>query len=120
MTVYDIKNEETLKSQGYRPYKDSTLKSMSKDDLIDLIRILEYNWAGEIKANWLQSYRLKWLYNAFNETIKDIETYEPKYYDKDLAEWFDLNVHYLKENTCKGLELDMSKKEKELYGNMIY
>ncbi len=120
MTVYDIKNEEALKSQGYKPYKDSTLKSMSKDDLIDLIKILEHNWAGEIKANWLQSYRLQWLLNAFNETIKDIEAYEPKYYDKDLAEWFDLNVNYLKENTCKCLELDREDKEKELYGNMLY
>ena len=51
---------------------------------------------------------------------RDIETYEPKYYDKVLAEWFDLNVRYLKENTCKGLELDMSDKDKELYGNMVY
>ncbi|MBQ3474563.1 MAG: hypothetical protein IJH20_00105 [Bacilli bacterium] len=120
MTVYDIKNEEVLKSQGYRPYKDSTLKSMPKDDLIDLIRILEHNWAGEIKANWLQSYRLQWLFNAFNETIKEIETYEPKYYDKDLAEWFNLDVNYLKENTCKCLELDREDKEKELYGDMLY
>ena len=120
MTVYDIKNEEVLKSQGYKPYKDSTLKSMSKNDLIDLIRILEHNWAGEIKANWLQSYRLQWLFNAFNETIKEIEMYKPKYYDKDLAEWFDLNINYLKENTCKCLELDREDKEKELYGDMLY
>ena len=56
MTVYDINNEDALKSQGYKTYKDSTLKSMSKNDLIEQIRILEHNWAGEIKANWLQSY----------------------------------------------------------------
>ncbi|MBQ7277350.1 MAG: hypothetical protein IJS58_08920 [Bacilli bacterium] len=93
---------------------------MTKDELIDQIKCLQHNWAGAIEASELQSYRLKWLFNAFNETIKDIETYEPKYYDKDLAEWFDLNVRYLKENTCKGLELDMSKKDKELYGDMVY
>ena len=51
---------------------------------------------------------------------RDIETYEPKYYDKVLAEWCDLIVRYLKENTCKGLELDMSDKDKELHGNMVY
>lgn len=58
-TIYDIKNEEALATQGYKPYKDTTLKSMSKDDLIDQIRCLEHNWAGEIKANKLLSYRLK-------------------------------------------------------------
>ena len=120
MTVYDINNEDALKSQGYKVYKDSTLKSMSKNDLIEQIRILEHNWAGEIKANWLQSYRLQWLFNAFNETIKEIKTYEPKYYDKDLAEWFNLDTDYLKNNTCKNLELDRTEEEKELYGDMLY
>ena len=51
MSIYDTKNEDALATQGYKPYKDSTLKSMSKDDLIDQIRCLEHNWTGEIKAN---------------------------------------------------------------------
>ena len=59
MSIYDGKNEDALKTQGWRSYKDSTLKSMSKDDLIDQIRCLEHNWAEEIKANKLLSYRLK-------------------------------------------------------------
>ena len=59
MSIYDAKNEDALKTQGWKSYKDSTLKSMSKDDLIDQIRCLEHNWAGEIKANKLLSYRLK-------------------------------------------------------------
>lgn len=120
MSIYDLDEKKVLRQAGWRIYSDSTLKSMTKDELIDQIKCLQHNWAGAIEVSKLQSYRLKWLFNAFNETIKDIETYEPKYYDKDLAEWFDLNVRYLKENTCKGLELDMSKKDKELYGNMLY
>lgn len=120
MSIYDLDKKEVLKQAGWRIYSDSTLKSMTKDELIDQIKCLQHNWAGAIEASELQSYRLQWLLNAFNETIKDIEAYEPKYYDKDLAEWFDLDVRYLKENTCKGLELDMSKKDKKLYGNMIY
>lgn len=59
MNIYDTKDEDALTTQGYKPYKTSTLKSMSKDDLIDQIRCLEHNWAGEIKANKLLSYRLK-------------------------------------------------------------
>ena len=50
MSIYDAKNEDDLKTQGWRSYKDSTLKSMNKDDLIDQIRCLENKWAGEIKA----------------------------------------------------------------------
>ena len=46
-TIYDAENKDALATQGYKPYKDNTLKSMSKDDLIDQIRILEHNWAGE-------------------------------------------------------------------------
>lgn len=59
MSIYDAKNEDALKTQGWKSYKDSTLKSMNKDDLINQIRCLEHNWAGEIKANKLLSYRLK-------------------------------------------------------------
>lgn len=58
-TIYDAENKDALATQGYKQYKDNTLKSMSKDDLIDQIRILEHNWAGEIKSNKLLSYRLK-------------------------------------------------------------
>lgn len=50
-TIYDAENEDALATQGYKPYKDTTLKSMSKDDLIDQIRCLEHNWAGEIKTS---------------------------------------------------------------------
>ena len=46
-TIYDVGNEDALATQGYKPYKDTTLKSMSKDDLIDQIRCLEHNLSKE-------------------------------------------------------------------------
>lgn len=171
-TIYDTENKDALATQGYKPYKDSTLKSMSKDDLIDQIRCLEHNWAGEIKANKLLSYRLKcffdilektghpelfgqicslpgevgyqqesfqpnldlfcegreeywynsWLYaqrklRGLKNGIKDIKTYNPKYYDKDLAEWFDLDIDYLINNSLS-IE-DLEEKEK-IYNSNIF
>ena len=34
-----------LLKNGYKPLKDTTLNHLTKSDLIDTIRILEYNWA---------------------------------------------------------------------------
>ena len=170
-TIYDAGNEDALATQGYKPYKDATLKSMSKDDLIDQIRCLEHNWAGEIKANKLLSYRLKcfldvldknghpekfsqicalpgeygysqeksepnlnlfcegrddYWYNSWlcaqrkirglKNGIKDIKTYNPKYYDKDLAEWFDLDIDYLINNSLSIEDLE----ERERIDNSIF
>ena len=72
-TIYDTKDEDALAYQGWKSYKDSTLRSMSKKDLIEIIRMLEHNWAGEIKACWLQSNRLKFTDEIFEKVIKDIE-----------------------------------------------
>ena len=170
-TIYDAENKDALATQGYKPYKDNTLKSMSKDDLIDQIRILEHNWAGEIKSNKLLSYRLKcfldvldknghpekfsqicalpgeysyiqeksepnlnlfcegrddYWYNSWlcaqreirglKNGIKDIKTYNPKYYDKDLAEWFDLDIDYLINNS---LSIENLEKKEEIYNSII-
>lgn len=170
-TIYDAGNEDALATQGYKPYKDTTLKSMSKDDLIDQIRCLEHNWAGEIKANKLLSYRLKcfldvldknghpekfsqicalpgeygysqeesepnlnlfcegrddywynsWLYaqrkiRGLKNGIKDIKTYKPKYYDKDLAEWFDLDIDYLINNS---LSIEDLEEREKIYNSTI-
>lgn len=171
--IYDTEDEIVLKMQGWKPYKDSTIKSMSKDDLIDYIRALEHNWAVEIKGTKLIQYRLECFYNKLKELgnpelfseicatpkeklfsshlrlkehmelinklqfwvpdrddywyhswfksqrmirglkegIKDIKTYEPKYYDKDLAEWFDLDIDYLIDNALKSQDID----DKEYY-----
>ena len=35
----------------YKPYADSTLKSMKKEELIGIIRCLEHNWASTEEAN---------------------------------------------------------------------
>ena len=171
MSIYDAKNEDVLKTQGWKSYKDSTLKSMNKNDLIDQIRYLEHNWAEEIKANKLLSYRLKcfldvleknghpekfnqicalpgeygyqqeksepnlnlfcegrddYWYNSWlcaqreirglKNGIKDIKTYNPKYYDKDLAEWLDLDIDYLINNS---LSIENLEKKEEIYNSII-
>lgn len=33
------------KKYGFKSYADSTLRGMTKDDLIEEIRVLEHNWA---------------------------------------------------------------------------
>ena len=40
VTIYDTKDEDALAYQGWKSYKDSTLRSMSKKDLIANIKTL--------------------------------------------------------------------------------
>ena len=51
-----------------------------------------------------------------NNGIKDIKTYNPKYYDKDLAEWFDLDIDYLINNSLSIEDLE----ERERIDNSIF
>ena len=125
MTVYDINNEDALKSQGYKIYKDSTLKSMSKNDLIEQIRILEHNWAGEIKANWLQSYRLQFTNEIFEEVIKEIKNYNPKYCELDYTyddepylNYMSLDIDYIVHNILETHKIDEPTREEQLFGNI--
>ena len=48
-----------LKSHGYHTRENSTLKGLNKEQLIDIIRCLEHNWAGAIWRADLLSARLK-------------------------------------------------------------
>lgn len=50
---------EQLGSRGQRVYSDSYLKSFTKDQLIDEIRCLEHNYAGEIWGSILLQKRLE-------------------------------------------------------------
>lgn len=47
-SMLDLTNEEYLEQHGYRIKTKNTLMSYSKEILIDTIRCLENNWAGEI------------------------------------------------------------------------
>ena len=42
MSIYDAKNEEDIKTQGWKSYKDSTLKSMNKDDINTIINEIQH------------------------------------------------------------------------------
>lgn len=125
ITIYDTKDEDALATQGYKPYKDSTLKSMSKDDLIDQIRCLEHNWAGEIKACWLQSNRLAFTEQIFEDVIKDIEAYNPEYSELDYdyednayLDYHPVDIDYIIKNVLETYKIDEPFREEQLFGNV--
>ena len=63
--VYDLDDYYILEQNGWKLPKNITLKSYKKDELIGIIRMLEHNWSGEIKANKLQDKRLENFYNYY-------------------------------------------------------
>ena len=63
--VYDLDDYYILEQNGWKLPKNITLKSYKKDELIGIIRMLEHNWSGEIKANMLQNKRLENFYNYY-------------------------------------------------------
>ena len=63
--VYDLDEYYILEQNGWKLPKNSTLKSYKKDELVGIIRMLEHNWSGEIKANMLQNKRLENFYNYY-------------------------------------------------------
>ena len=63
--VYDLDDYYILEQNGWKLPKNITLKSYKKDELIGIIRMLEHNWSGEIKANMLQNKRLGNFYNYY-------------------------------------------------------
>lgn len=119
--IYDIRDEDALISQGWKSYKNSTLKSMTKDDLIDVIRMLEHNWAGEIKANKLQTKRLMFTMEILKKIINNIESYDPEYseldYDIDdeqVLSYYPLSI----EDIIKEILDEVKEKEISLWGNV--
>ena len=50
---------EYLKLRGQRVYSDGSLKSFKKEKIIDEIRCLEHNFAGEIWGSELLTKRLE-------------------------------------------------------------
>lgn len=57
--MIEIDINKHLKARGQRIYSDGTLKSFTKEQLIDEIRCLEHNYAGEIWGSNLLSKRLE-------------------------------------------------------------
>lgn len=68
---------------GRKTYSDSTLKSMTKDELIDIIRCLESNLRNARETNNIQYENCKRLLSG-NETIQD--KYKKKF-DEQTEAW---------------------------------
>ena len=53
-----------------RCYSDSTLKSMTKEWLINYIRALEDNWSAALKFNEVQASYLEFLYDKASDDVR--------------------------------------------------
>ena len=65
--LYDLDDYIVLEEEGWKSLSTSTLLGYKKDVLIQMIRMLEHNWAGSIKAATLQSRRLENFYNYYKD-----------------------------------------------------
>ena len=68
-----ININKCLGLRGQRVYSDGSLKSFTKDQLIDEIRCLEHNYAGEIWGSNLLSKRLENVCNYLKEQGLSLE-----------------------------------------------
>ena len=61
MSIYDLDEKEVLRQAGWRIYSDSTLKSMTKDELNEILKLHKMWMNGEeggVRANlWLVDLR---------------------------------------------------------------
>lgn len=65
--IYDLDDYYVLEQNGWKLLSNNTLASNKKTELIGIIRMLEHNWAGSIKATELQSRRLENFYKYYKE-----------------------------------------------------
>lgn len=65
--IYDLDDYYVLEQNGWKLPSNNTLKKYKKIDLLEIIRMLEHNWAGELKANMLQNKRLENFYDYYKE-----------------------------------------------------
>ena len=71
--MINININEYLGLKGQRVYSDGSLNSFTKDRLIDEIRCLEHNYAGEIWGSNLLSKRLENVCNYLKEQGLSLE-----------------------------------------------
>ena len=65
--IYDLDDYYVLENEGWELPSNHTLAQYKKVDLVEIIRMLEHNWAESIKATTLQSRRLENFYNYYKE-----------------------------------------------------
>jgi hypothetical protein len=75
---------------GRKTYSDSTLKSMTKDELIDIIRCLESNLRNAYETNDIQYEHCKRLLNE-NGIIQD-ESFDKKKIEEQTVTWIKLGL----------------------------
>lgn len=63
--IYDLDDYYVLEQNGWKLPTNGTLSKYKKVELLEIIRMLEHNWAGELKANMLQNKRLENFYNYY-------------------------------------------------------
>lgn len=68
--VYDLDDYYVLEQNGWKLASNDTIRHYKKEELIGIIRMLEHNWAGELKANMLQNKRLENFYNYYKKIGK--------------------------------------------------
>lgn len=75
---------------GRKTYSDSTLKSMTKDELIEVIRCLENNLRNAHETNDIQYENCKRLF-AENGVIED-ESFDKKKIEEQTVTWIKLGL----------------------------
>lgn len=75
---------------GRKTYSDSTLKSMTKDELIDIIRCLESNLRNAHETNNIQYENCKRLLSE-NGVIED-ESFDRKKIEEQIVTWIKLRL----------------------------
>lgn len=75
---------------GRKTYSDSTLKSMTKDELIEVIRCLENNLRNAYETNDIQYENCKRLL-AENGVIED-ESFDKKKIEEQTVTWIKLGL----------------------------
>ena len=68
--VYDLDDYYILEQNGWKLATDNTIRNYKKEELIGIIRMLEHNRAGELKANMLQNKRLENFYDYYKKIGK--------------------------------------------------
>lgn len=76
--------ENTLEFKNFKLYKNNTLKSMSKDELINYIHVLHHNWSVSNE----QLFNVIKIYNKLQDELDVIKNLQPyKFEDLKVGMW---------------------------------
>ena len=71
--IYESDDYKILLEYCWKQKSSKTLSSYKKETLIDIIRCLEHNWAGEMKANKVLQARLENVCNHLKDKGYSLE-----------------------------------------------